>query len=423
MVLASFIPVRRPARAPRVGILVPPQRNPSRGVARYSRLVIQQLRRSAALKPVVITYRLPGSGLLEPGQVTGAERQYLGQTVYAPRLMHQLEAIVPTRYFAEGQRLLFEQVGSRLAAWRLGVDLLYSPYHALPLVPLCPSVVTIHDLIPLSEPGYAGSLHVRALFALACAAARQATAVITVSEYAKREIVRHLGIPESCIYVSPNGVEPIFTATCDQMALARARSRLSLPDRYLLYVGGSDLRKNIGVLLRAVVLLRDQGQLSMHNPGGAVPPLVIVCSRIEAGMTPWHPDWRAQAQELGLDGEVQFLEYVAEEDLPAVYHGALALCFPSTAEGFGLTPLEAMACGTPVICSNTSSLPEVVGKAGILLPPDDPTPWASAMLQVSSNVGLRTALRAAGLQQAAPFTWDRTGADVLEVLHSVASRT
>ena len=196
----------------------------------------------------------------------------------------------------------------------------------------------------------------------------------------------------------------------------RAR-RLGLPERYLLYVGGSDLRKNIGVLLRAMRILREE------HAAGTVPTLVIAANAADAGSTPWHPDWRAQARELGLGAEVRFVDRIAEEDLPAVYRGAEAFLFPSRAEGFGLTPLEALACGAPVLCSDASSLPEVVGEAGLLLPPDDADALGGgdpADLHGRASCGER--LHEAGPRRAAPFTWERTGAGVLEVIRGVAGR-
>jgi alpha-1,3-rhamnosyl/mannosyltransferase len=187
--------------------------------------------------------------------------------------------------------------------------------------------------------------------------------------------------------------------------------RLGLPDRYLLYVGGADARKNIGVLLEAMAAVGD-------DP--AVPPLVIAAGLPKPGQDALFPDWRGMARALGLSG-VQFVERIAEEDLPAVYRGALAFCFPSRAEGFGLTPLEAMACGTPVLCSNASCLPEATGDAAVLLPPHDAAAWAAAIRSIARDAGLRDDLRARGIARAAGFRWEETAARVSSIIRDVAA--
>jgi glycosyltransferase involved in cell wall biosynthesis len=134
----------------------------------------------------------------------------------------------------------------------------------------------------------------------------------------------------------------------------------------------------------------------------------------------WFPDWRAKANELGIRRRVHFIERIAEEDLAAVYRGAECFVFPSYAEGFGLTPLEAMACGTPVISSNATSLPEAVGGAGILVEPDDVQGWSAAMLRLVGTSDLRASLKRAGLERAGSFKWPDTGKRVACIIREAA---
>ena len=403
------------AAGPRVGIAGWFLQFPYRGVGRSSMRVVEQLCGAEGIDPLVLL----------------AEREDLGRIAVPPVRMQPRAVLVPQPFrdlkrrlspkaYEIAQRIYWEQIGVQVVRPRLHLDVLYSPYHTLPLFPPARSIVTIHDLIPLTEPAYRGGALARAYFSLVGATARRAAVVITDSECSRREIVRLLGIPIERVRAIPLGVEPIFTPVWDQVGMDRVRARLELPGRYLLYVGGADVRKNIGVLLRAMAVLRARVAADPTDPAAAVPPLVIAAPPVVVA-TAQRPDWRAQARGLGLGPEaVRFVDYIAEEDLPVVYRGAEAFLFPSRAEGFGLTPLEALACGTPVLCAAASSLPEVVGDAALLLPPDDPGAWAEAMLRVCGDEALRGRLRAAGPARAAAFTWERTAGGVLEVIREVA---
>lgn len=386
--------LRRPLRIAVSGLSL---QYPQTGTGRYAWRVLERLAAMGTFESLVVADRVKQE-LARYGAV-GTMR-----IVKAPA--------PPIRLGSYGQKLYWEQAGLRLAAARLGVNALYSPHFSLPLYPGLPTVISIHDLIPLTEPGYAGNLPTRLYFRLVTRAARQATAINTLSVHARGEIERLLGIPRSRIHVIPPGVEAHFNPIADDHGLRRARTRLDLPERYLLYVGGGDVRKNIGVLLAAIARLRDVGGSGLDS----LPSLVIAAPIPTPGPSEHRPDWRAAAQAMGLGGAVRFVERIAEEDLPAVYRGAEAFLFPSRSEGFGLPPLEAMACGTPVICSDRTSMPEAVGEAGILLPPDDVAAWAEAISRLSGDTGLRGALRQAGLRQAARFSWDATAQRVAEVL-------
>ncbi|HWE61283.1 MAG TPA: glycosyltransferase family 1 protein [Chloroflexota bacterium] len=377
-------------------------RYPHTGTGRYARRVLEQLAQAPDVRTLVVTDA--------PATSIGARSATVG-LVRAPQ--------PPLRLGAYAQKLYWEQLGLRLVMRRLPVDVLYSPHFSLPLFPGRRAVVSVHDVIPLTEPGYNESIATRLYFTLVGAAARQASAINTLSEYSAREIERVLDIPRSRIHVIPPGVEPHFNARPDAAAMARARARLALPERYLLYLGGGDARKNIGVLLEALAHLRRQADTA-RDGGPQLPLLVIAAATPKPAPSAHHPDWRGMARRLGVADGVHFVERVEEEDLPAVYRGALALLFPSRAEGFGLTPLEAMACGTPVLCSNATSLPEAVGEAGLLLAPDAAPAWAAAIRRLCGDGDLRGRLREAGMRQARAFRWEDTGSRVLAVLREVA---
>lgn len=320
-----------------------------------------------------------------------------------------LAAQVPLRRrFPKLEKVLWEQVTLPLEAGRVNADLLYAPYFSLPLVAGMPTVVTIHDLIPLLLPDYTPSAPFKAYFRLVSAATRRADAVVTDSRHSADDIARHLGVPRERIHVVPLGVDARYALPHDEDELARLRARLGLPERFMLYLGGVDPRKNVPALLRALALLRERGQ--------AVAPLAIVAPRGGRFADP-----REEAARLGLvEGrDMLFLDWIDEGDKPALYAAAIAFVFPSRYEGFGLTPLEAMASGTPVLCSDASSLPEVAGDAALLLDPDDDAAWAGALLRIDGDEALRADLAARGRARAALFRWDDTVAGLRRVFRGV----
>ena len=308
----------------------------------------------------------------------------------------------------KAEKVWWEQVALPLAVARLGADLLYAPYFSLPRVVGTRTVVTIHDLIPLVLPEYAPSAPFQAYFKLVSAATRRAGAVVTDSRHSAADIVRLLGVPPERVHVVLLGVDERYSrAACLSGAeLAALRARLGLPERFILYLGGTDPRKNLGVLLRAVRLLRERGRRAL--------PLVLAVPR--GGR---FGDPRDEAARLGLADDVIFLEPVPEREKPALYAAAAAFAFPSRYEGFGLPPLEAMASGTPVLCANASSLPEVVGESALLLAPDDDDAWAEAMERIGEDESLRARLAAAGRARAAAFTWDATASGLRDVFTRV----
>ena len=291
------------------------------------------------------------------------------------------------------RRLEWQQLQLPLRAARSGADLLHVTGFDAPFWQPLPTIVTVHDLIgmlfPHNLPSIARFYWSRWLpWSVRCA-----QHIIADSHCTKSDILRLLRVPASRITVVPLGVEARFSPQPPDR-IAAVRRRLSLPARIALYVGTIEPRKGLDTLLSAWVSIA-QSLPDVH--------LAI------AGKPGWYVErLHAQVEELGLAQRVHWTGYVSDADLPALYSAAEVFAFPSRYEGFGLTPLEAMACGAPVVSSNAAALPEVVGQAGLLVPPDD-VPALAAMLHLAlSQPALQAELRGRGLRRAREFTWQRT---------------
>jgi glycosyltransferase involved in cell wall biosynthesis len=306
-------------------------------------------------------------------------------------------------------KVWFEQVIFPRACRRLNADLAHVPYWGSPLSPTVPTVVTIHDIIPLLLPEYRGNTLVRTYTGLVESAAAKAALVLTDSEASRRDIVIRLGLTEDqvrVVYLAADGsFSPDSEAGDDAI-----RGHYGLPDEYVLYLSGFDVRKNLVGLLQMWTFA--------EGPLGEFVPLVI------GGRLPQHsdfsPDPRRIAQALGIDFRtLRFPGVIDEEHKPAIYRGAICFVFPSYYEGFGLPPLEALSCGVPVVGSDSSSIPEVVGDAGILVPPDDTTHLAGAVIAVATEPETRRLLSERAVVQAAGFSWERTARETLRAYLAV----
>jgi glycosyltransferase involved in cell wall biosynthesis len=308
------------------------------------------------------------------------------------------------------RKVCFEQLAFPRACRRLQADVAHVPYWASPLAPPVPTVVTVHDLIPLVLREYRGGPLVRLYTALVSTTAQSAALALTDSEASRRDIVARLGMPSQRVRVIYLATDESYTPTTPPED-ADARARYGLPKRYTLYLGGFDVRKNVAT---ALLTYRWAGPTI-----GETCPLVIAGRLPERG-SPFAPHPRQLARQQGLDERhVHFIGFVDEADKPALYRGAVAFIFPSRYEGFGLPPLEALACGTPVVGSNASSIPEVVGSAGVLLPPDDAEGMAGALIQLAIDEDFRTELSHRALAQAAHFSWERTARETLAAYREV----
>jgi glycosyltransferase involved in cell wall biosynthesis len=313
-------------------------------------------------------------------------------------------------------KVWFEQVGFPLACKRLHADVAHVPYWGSPLRSPVPVVVTVHDLIPLLLPDYRGSPLVRLYTRLAAASARSAALVLTDSLASKADIEAHLGIPPErvrCIYLA---AAPVFAPepAPDDGAI---RARYGLPARYLLYLAGHDVRKNVEALVRAfadVARADDDVTLAI---GGELPNPVR--RRLWANTSLYDP--RPLVESLGLHDRVLFPGTVADQDRPALYRGAACAAFLSRYEGFGLPVLEALGSGTPLVASNSSSIPELVGDAGFAVDPDDTRAIAGAILSCLVDESLAGDLRLRGPRQAARFRWSDTARETLAAYSAAAS--
>ncbi len=312
-------------------------------------------------------------------------------------------------------KLWFEQVAFPRLCRRQGLEIAHVPYFASPLFPSIPTVVTVHDLIPMLLPAYRGSVLVRLYTRLVAAAARKADMVLTDSQASQQDIVRLLGIPAERVCVIYLAVDDIYRPVLDEHRLTETRRKYGLPENYLLYLGGFDRRKNVPTLLKAFAQLAKDSGFEIRDSE----IFLVIAGRLPEKGSSFFPDPRPIVQRLGIGGQVVFTGWVPEEDKPALYSGARALVFPSLYEGFGLPPLEALACGTPVIASNRGSLPEIVGDGGVLVEPDDVEGLAAAMEKLLADDDLRTNLRQKGLAHAARFSWEKTARETLAVYQEV----
>lgn len=300
----------------------------------------------------------------------------------------------------------FEHITYPRVCKRDGYALAHVPHFGPPLFPPIPTVVTIHDLIPLVLPAYRGSLAVRLYTRLARAGARRARVIIADSEASRRDIIKYLHVPAARVRVVYLAAEARFQPVAAAHERARVRAQYNLPERFVLYLGGFDARKNVGALMQAFAALEAERAAGWK---------LVVAGKLPAAGSAFFPEPRALAQRFRVRDAVQFIGHVAEEDKPALYSSARAFVYPSQYEGFGLPPLEALACGTPVICSHAASLPEVVGAAGILLAPHDGAAWVEALRALLRDDAQWRDLSARGLMQARKFSWARTARETWEL--------
>lgn len=303
-------------------------------------------------------------------------------------------------------------------AWRLlvgfaastradSLDLLHVTYN-VPLFAGCPLVVSVHDISYVHFPEFFSARDRCVLSAYVPFSVRQAQRVITLSESAASDIERAYSVPAERIAVIPLAARaPYVPATSpdgDDPTLQRLTIRPG--DPFILAVGNLQPRKNLTALVRAFASL----------PSG------YECLRLViAGKAQWRQsELHALIDDLGLASRVTFTGYVSDQELAALYRGCTALVYPSLYEGFGLPVLEAMACGAPVICSNTSSLPEVAGDAAFLVDPMDVGSLASAISCVVGSHSLQRELRAKGLQRASRFSWRETARRTVQVYEECA---
>ncbi len=343
---------------------------PLHGIARYA---LELARRLPAMAPRA-TFELLVGPQFEPSFLPGAPGNV--------RLVRARTAFLSPA----------EQLELPLLLARLRPQLYHSPSFSTPAAFRGNLALTIHDANHLAFPDAYGALHGLYYRHLVRPGALRARTVYTVSEFARDELRQRLGIPKERIQVVYNGVDPVFRPQPEE-AVARFRAERGLPERFALYVGNAKPHKNLPQLLEAF----------SHVPGDL--GLVLCTSR--SGVGPLLAKAGANASR------VRVIEMVGDEELPLLYASARLFAFPSLYEGFGLPPLEAMACGTPVVAVHATAVPEVLGEAALFVEPRNAEALAEAMIQIDENQALADRLRQAGLARAAQFNWDATAQQVL----------
>lgn len=280
----------------------------------------------------------------------------------------------------------------------------HSPYYALPLTVPIPAIVTLGDVTPLVLPEEMPNPSKRVLYrVLNLAAARRARAIITYSEASRFDLERLLRLASQQIFVVPLAADSSFRPSTST-EIANMRTALNLPKIYALYVGSNKPHKNLLRLIDAWARIDTDAVLLITGVWDAR-----------------YPHAKQLVAHRGLRERVLFRHNIPETALPALIGGARLFVFPSVHEGFGLPPLEAMACGTPVVCAHTSSLPEVVGDAAFVFDPFNVSDIADTMAHVLNNANLRFQLHTKGLQQAQLFSWERTARETMAVYERVGN--
>ena len=293
-------------------------------------------------------------------------------------------------------RAVWEQLIQPWALRRVGADLVHGPVFVGPLIAPCPLVITIHDLSFLRYPHLFRPANRLYLRIFTRASARRARRIIAVSAHAAEESVRLLGVAREKVDVVYHGVDPWFRPLPPE-EVETFRARQGLPARFILYVGTLEPRKNLVRLVEAFARLGD-------------PDVWLV---LVGGRGWYDEEIFARVEELRLKDRVLFPGYVQAEELPHWYNAATVFAYPSLYEGFGLPVLEALACGTPVLTSDRSALPEAAGDGGLLVDPCDVEAIAGGLHRLLTESTLREELRQRGLAHAGRFTWRRTAEETV----------
>jgi alpha-1,3-rhamnosyl/mannosyltransferase len=283
----------------------------------------------------------------------------------------------------------------------LGADLYHSPYYLMPYWVKIPTLLTVHDVIPLVYPAYS-SVRARLLFRVAMTLALRSVAWMTVdSQSTLQDLRNRFHVDASRVSVVPAAPDPIFYPRPEH-AVAEVRRRYELPEHFALYLGSNKPHKNLTRLIEAwAKVIADQ------------PEAVLV---VAGHWIPEHDEPQVRARALGLEASnLRWLGPIPGDDLPLLYTAATLFVFPSLYEGFGLPPLEAMACGTPVACSNVSSLPEVVGDAAVTFDPTKVSSIAEALIRLWTHSHLLMDLWARGIRQAQRFSWEAAARRTLDL--------
>ncbi len=359
---------------------------PNTGSGQYSRQLVYHLNRLVADLQITLVYP----------QIAGDP----GPTDVPPGVALK---VVPLRRGHLG-KIIFEQYTFPRACRAIGATIAHVPYWGSPLQSSMPLIVTVHDLTTVLVRDYRRGFRPRMYNALISASAREADYVITDSLASKQDIIDHLSIDPDKISTIHLAAGPAFKPQVDLLMDMAIRKKYELPDFYILYLGGYEIHKNVTTLLLAY-------SYAAKALGEEYP--LVLAGKKPAGPSAHFPDYDNLIRQLGIDELVHWIGFVEEEDKPAVYRGANCFAFPSRQEGFGLPPLEAMACGVPVVASNCASIPEVVGDAAFTIDPDDEKQFGGSIIATIVQEELAEEMKQKGVVQAATFSWEQTATETL----------
>ncbi|HHX40859.1 MAG TPA: glycosyltransferase family 4 protein [Armatimonadetes bacterium] len=367
-------------------------------------------------------------GLLLWGQYSGVERSIARMATTLARLDQTNRYTIHVPFDCEAEALAAAGVEVRRAPFRgaqkltrilwqqgifpgvlarEGADVLFAPGYVLPLRWRGPSVLFVYDIIAIARPDLASRTNAWHYRALLPRSVRRATRVAVPTEHVRRQVIEQCGVMPSRVTVVPLGVSPRFQRVEDPARQAEVRLCCQLPERFVLTLGNLEPKKNLPRVLEAYDILRRAG---------------IRQGLVIAGQ----PAWGAAALRESLArcasrADIVLPGYIADEDLPVLYSMADALVFPSLTEGFGLPPLEAMACGTPVVVADVPPFDETLGDAAVRVAPEDPQAIAAGIRQVLEDPLLAARLREAGREQAALFTWERCASLLAKLFDSAVT--
>ncbi|PJF21904.1 MAG: hypothetical protein CUN56_08710 [Phototrophicales bacterium] len=364
------------------------------------------------------------------------DQPHTGSGQYIRRLLHQLRRIAPDLQLTlvlpphnaspddvpknvniistTGQKgklgkVLFEQAIFPSMVGQCGADIAHVPYWAPPLASPAKLVTTVLDVISLVMPEYATGFFNRLYTSLVSAATSGSAHIITISDTSKADIMAHLNIPSEKITTTYLGVDEVFHPRIGAEKDAAVKQKYDLPDQFVLYLGGFDVRKQVNQLLYAYTYVAQSEAI----------PLVLAGKQ-----PPWgkgvFPDLPAYIEKLGITDVVQWIGYVDEADKPSLYRLADVFVYPSVYEGFGLPPIEAMASGTPVVANSVDVMKEITGNGAYLV--ETPRAMGGAIIALLIQEPLRASMINYGLAQATKYTWRKTAQKTLEVYKQVLSQ-
>ncbi|MBO0950260.1 glycosyltransferase family 4 protein [Fibrella forsythiae] len=305
---------------------------------------------------------------------------------------------------------VWEQWALPKAVKQAGVDLLHCTANTAPLRSSVPVIVTLHDIIFLEKAIVGGTAYQQ--FGNVYrrwnvpSVVKTADRILTVSHYERERIIDHLRVAPERVITVHNAVSPTFRVIDDLVKLADVQASFALPDEFIFFLGNADPKKNVPNVLRALLLLKQRGQLTL--------PLVM--ANVSAGYV---DKVLAETGTTALKPDIILCGYIPNPLLPAVYNLATVFLCPSLRESFGLPILESMACGTPVLTASTSAMPEVAGDAALLADPASPQAMADQLARLLTDTDLCLSLRQRGLERAALFSWANTAKQLLDVYAGV----